>query len=106
MIRMSGPVKSAGVLEQIYGGTIHATRIWVMTDAIKITEVLGEPIQRYFLVVLTDLCDEDDKAELARLEAELGNKLDNCIVERDEFEEEHPFFPGSSRYTMLTLYGG
>lgn len=93
-------------LELIYRGTIHTTRIRVMTDSMKITEALGEPFRRYFLVVLTNLCDEDDEAELARLEKELGKPLGDCIVEKEHHDQPHPWFPGSSSFDLVTLYAG
>lgn len=94
------------VLGMIYAGKIDTTRTWVETSALLVTEVVGRPFGRYFMIVLTDGFSEDDRDELDRLEAELGNKLANCVVERESYEGAHPFFPGSTSFYLVTLYGG
>ncbi|MEU9258991.1 hypothetical protein AB0D68_10955 [Streptomyces sp. NPDC048212] len=94
------------VLGMIYGGTITETRTWVETSAMLVTECLGEPFGRYFVVVMTNHFSEDDRDELDRLQAELGRNLPDCVVEAETYEKAHPFFPGSSSFNLVTVYGG
>jgi hypothetical protein len=94
------------VLGKIYGGKIDTTRTWVETSALLVTEVLGEPFRRYFMIVMTNDIDEDDVSELHRLAMELGKNLPDCVVERERHEEAHPFFPGSKYFDLVTVYGG
>jgi len=90
----------------IYRGEVTTTRTWVETDAILVTEVLGEPFGQYFMLVITDLFTEEDTDELARLADELGKNLPDCVVERERVNAPHRFFPGSSYFDLVTVYGG
>jgi len=94
------------VLGMIYGGTIDSTSTWVETSALLVTEIQGRPYGRYFVVVLTNDSSEDDRDELDRLQVELGRPLPECVVEREAFRSPHAFFPGSTSFYMITLYGG
>lgn len=94
------------VLGMIYGGKISSTRTWVETSALLVTECLGEPFGRYFILVITNEVDEDDMTELARLAEELGKNLPDCVVERERHEIPHRFFPGSKYFDLVTVYGG
>ena len=93
------------VLGMIYRGKIRTTRTWVETDALLITEVLGESF-RYFLLVLTDEVTEDDADQLHRLARELGKNLCDCVVERERVNKQHSRFPGSKYFDLVTVYGG
>ncbi|MFD5069151.1 hypothetical protein ACFWNC_14650 [Streptomyces sp. NPDC058369] len=97
---------SDDVAGMIYGGEIVSTSTWVETDALIVTEVQGRPFGRYFLLVITDQVREDDVAELQRLSDELGKSLSECVVEKERCFEPHPWFPGSSHYDLVTVYGG
>jgi hypothetical protein len=94
------------VLKVIYTGTVQTTRTWVETSALLITEVLGEPFQRYFMIVMTNDVNEDDVTELDRLERELGKNLSDCVVERERVQKPHSRFPGSKYFDLVTVYGG
>lgn len=94
------------VLGMIYGGTIEETRTWVETSALLVTECLGQPFGRYFMLVITNDVCEDDVIELHRLSVELGKSLADCVVEREREHEPHPFFPGSLYFDLVTVYGG
>lgn len=94
------------VLGMIYSGKVTATRTWVETGALLVTEVQGTPFGRYFMIVITNDVDEDDRDELQRLADELGKNLPDCVVERERVEEGHPFFPGSKYFDLVTVYGG
>jgi hypothetical protein len=93
------------VLGMIYRGKIRTTRTWVETDALLITEVLGESF-RYFLLVLTDEVTEDDADQLHRLARELRKNLCDCVVERERVDKQHSRFPGSKYFDLVTVYGG
>lgn len=97
---------ASDTLGMIYTGKVDGTKTWVETDALLVTEVLGEPFGRYFMIVMTDDFSEDDRDELDRLEAELGKSLADCVVERERHEQPHPFFPGSTSFVLVTVYGG
>lgn len=94
------------VLELIYSGKVTETRTWVETGALLVTEVLGEPFGRYFMIVITNDMDEDDRDELAKLSGELGKNLPDCVVERERVNNTHPRFPGSKYFDLVTVYGG
>lgn len=94
------------VLGEIYGGSISSTRTWVETASLLITECVGEPFGRYFMIVITNEVDEEDVLELHRLAGELGKNLCDCVVERERVLNPHPFFPGSQYFDLVTVYGG
>ena len=96
----------ADVQGMIDGGKVYTTRTWVETEALLVTEVLGEPFGRYYMIVVTDQADEDDEIELNRLADELGKNLPDCVVERMRVDSPHPWYPGSSYFYLVTLYGG
>lgn len=110
MLRLITPgtavADSGSTLEMIYGGTIDTTRTWVETDALLITECLGEPFGRYFMIVITSDVTEDDVDQLRRLSLELGKDLSDCVVERERVNKAHRFFPGSKYFDLVTVYGG
>jgi hypothetical protein len=87
-------------------GKIDSATTWVETSALLITRVTGKPFQQYFMIVMTDLLDEDDVDELRRLEAELGKSLADCVVERERIHKPHRSFPGSRYFDLVTVYGG
>lgn len=99
-------VSRGDALGMIYGGKIDKTRTWVETDALLVTEVLGEPFGRYYMVVMTNDFSEDDRDELDALEKELGKSLKDCVVEREHHVKPHRFFPGSKSFYLVTLYAG
>jgi hypothetical protein len=90
----------------IYGGSVDKTSTWVETSALWVTEVVGVPFGRYFMIVITNDFSEDDRDELDALERELGKSLRDCVVEREHYETPHPDFPGSSSFYLVTVYGG
>ncbi|MEU0159009.1 hypothetical protein ABZ154_09240 [Streptomyces sp. NPDC006261] len=94
------------VLGMIYGGTIEETRTWVETSALLITECIGRPFGRYYMLVITNEVDASDVEELHRLSTELGRSLSECVVEKERMHQEHPFFPGSEYFDLVTVYGG
>lgn len=94
------------VLRLIYSGSVTETRTWVETGALLVTEVRGNPFGRYFMVVITNDVDEDDRDELQRLADELGKNLPDCVVEQERANNPHPFFPGSKYFDLVTVYGG
>lgn len=85
-------------------GEIHSIDEWVRTDALLVEEVRGEPFRRYYLITATDVFSEDDRDELDRLEAELGRKLADCVVDREKVDQPAEGFPGSSFFYLVTLY--
>jgi hypothetical protein len=87
-------------------GRIDAATTWVETSALLVTKVTGEPFQQYFMLVITNMMDEEDVDELRRLEGELGKSLADCVVEREWYEKAHPAFPGSTSFHVVTVYGG
>ncbi|MGW0081511.1 hypothetical protein [Streptomyces sp. NPDC003393] len=93
-------------LELIYGAEISTTRTWVETDSLLVTEVLGGPFGKYYAVVITNHAGEGETEELTRLEGELGKPLGECIIEKEHHAKEHPWFPGSKSFDLLTLYAG
>src|SRR5690606_29129481 len=68
-------VPAGDALGMIYGGSVDTTRTWVETSALLVTECIGRPFDRYFMIVITNDVNEDDIGELHRLEAEVGKKL-------------------------------
>ncbi|GAA1434597.1 hypothetical protein GCM10009601_59320 [Streptomyces thermospinosisporus] len=108
MLDMITPTEAdhSKALELIYSGKIETTRTWVETEAMLIAEVIGEPFGRYYQLVITDLVDQDDVAELNRLETELGKPLGECIIEKEHHDNRHSFFPGSQSFDLLTIYAG
>jgi hypothetical protein len=82
------------------------TRTWVETGAMLISEVQGEPFGKYYVAVITNDADEDDTAELRRLEKELGRSLRGCIIETEHHDNPHRFFPGSRSFDLVTIYAG
>ncbi|MGC9439271.1 hypothetical protein [Streptomyces sp. WG5] len=94
------------VLGMIYGGKVETTRTWVETGALLVSEVVGKPFGRYYMLVITNDVDEDDVTELARLAGELGKNLPDCVVERERVDRPHPFFPGSKFFDLVMVYGG
>ena len=95
-----------GVLGMIYGGKISKTKVWVETDSLLVRKCSGKPFGTYYVVVLTNDADENDSAELRRLEGELGKKLHDCVVERERYDKPHPDFPGSQYFYYVTVYAG
>lgn len=96
----------ADVLGMIYGGSIEETRTWVETAALLITECVGQPFGKYYMLVITNEVDASDAEELHRLSTQLGRSLSECVVERERVHQEHPFFPGSKYFDLVTVYGG
>ncbi|MFJ8859752.1 hypothetical protein ACIRD8_15095 [Streptomyces sp. NPDC102451] len=93
-------------LEMINTGTIETTRTWVETSALIVTECLGAPFGKYYVVVVTDDAGDDDTKELHRLSAELGKPLGDCIIEKEHHDKPHRWFPGSQSFDLLTVYAG
>jgi hypothetical protein len=94
------------VLGMIYAGKISTTRTWVETSALLVTEIIGQPFGKYYMLVITNDVTEDDWMELSRLAQELGKSLPDCVVERERCDNPHPFFPGSRHFDLVTVYGG
>ncbi|MEV0495427.1 hypothetical protein [Streptomyces atratus] len=93
-------------LEMISTGAIDTTRTWVESSSMVVTECLGTPFGRYYILVITNDVDADDIEELHRLESELGQPLGNCIIEKEHHDNPHRFFPGSQSFDLLTVYAG
>jgi hypothetical protein len=110
MLRLITSEEAAGasgdVLDLIYKGKVETTRRRVQTSNLLITEVQGQPYGRYFQLIITDGVDEEDVDELRRLSDELGKNLPDCVVKRTRVEEPHPWFPGSSYFDLVMVYGG
>lgn len=93
-------------LREIDGGEITGTRIWSVTEYLRVTEAQGEPFGRYFLILMTDQAGQDEANELLRLEGELGKPLKDCIIRRVRRNRPHKDFPDSQYFDLITIYGG
>lgn len=107
MIERQGTEGAASDVQgMIHGGVATGTSTWDETMAMTITEVQGEPYGRYFQVVITDQAGSVDVDVLLKLERELGKNLEDCVVTRKRKHKEHPWYPGSTYFDLVTLYAG